>query len=126
MSAACVPVLVRSPFWMKSTRSTFYKGLPFPRSVDWSATTLRLLPEHAEECAADDATWMSAWHASASMGELRRRVLAAYRAHLDYLNNPRGVASALLREAAARAGAGRRAAGNRSAAGKPPMARRRV
>jgi len=130
MSAACVPVRLRSPFFIGLSRATFYTGLPFPLSIDWRATTLRLLPSHDVECAVGDVLWMSAWHGSTSaVDEIRWRVLAAYRAHLDYSHNPRGVASALLREAATRTrargaptrlvgGAARRAAGGGNAAGK--------
>jgi len=103
MSAACVPILLRQPFFVKVQRATFYTGLPFPHSIDWRATTLRLLPSHDAKCAVGDVLWMSAWHGSTSaVDEIRWRVLAAYRAHLDYSHNPRGVASALLREVATR------------------------
>jgi len=130
MSAACVPVLMISRFFFRAENATFYTGLPFPHSIDWRATTLRLLPGHAK-CEVEDVLWMSAWHGSTSaVDEIRWRVLAAYRAHLDYSHNPRGVASALLREAATRTkargaptrlvggGAARRAEGGEGAAGR--------
>ena len=89
----------------RGAKADFYTSLPFPLSVDWPATTLRLLPSQPQNkaCVAGDVAWLRAWHAADSAaGAVRARVLEAFRAHLDYSHNPRGVASALLREAATR------------------------
>ena len=137
MSAGCVPVLVRSKYVLNQDSKfssvprdrSFYLSLPFPRSIAWQNLTLRWAPDmfrrsldrspKALSCAYADAKWMREWHhrllTSASFeSSLRARVRAAFRQHLDYERNPRGVATAMLREAAARSAWGRRPPGSGS------------
>jgi hypothetical protein len=124
LSAGCVPVLVRASYIIKRENQfasqprdhTFYSSLPFSRSIDWEAVTLRFVPDskmmRPQPCTKGDAAWLQAWHHQLNVSDfslghgasIRERGHAAYRAHLDYERNPMGIASALLREAADRIG----------------------
>uniref|UniRef100_A0A7S2G8U9 Uncharacterized protein n=1 Tax=Haptolina brevifila TaxID=156173 RepID=A0A7S2G8U9_9EUKA len=130
LSAACVPVLVRAVWVLKQENRfasrprerSFFGSLPFTRSIDWSAITLRFVPNQDNKggCLSGDAAWLQQWHSrlmsapeSSSIPSssrhspvpgptIRERGHDAFKAHLDYERNPMGVASALLREAGER------------------------
>ena len=122
LATGCVPVVVKNIGG--KPREVLLANLPFTHSLNWRGLAYFLAAggariEHRRVTAATRAqkqwentsmTWMDScrreeaalldtWHGdTTTLALLRLNALHAFRAHLDVELNPRGVASALLRE----------------------------
>ena len=108
LEAGCVPVLARSWYVMTKESDDFFTALPFPLSVDWASFAPRIIvsqacTRHTDQYPATDADWLLSWHhAKSALERMRQLSRCAFRKHMDYVHNPRGVSNALLREIADR------------------------
>jgi len=94
---------------MRHDEHNFTTSLPFPSQIDWGAASLWLAPVvrtsfRSQQCAREATDWLEGWLSPSEhlLPDIRSRGLAAFRDHLDYVGNPAGVVSSILREVALR------------------------
>jgi len=93
LSVGCIPIVVNDPDRVQ---------LPFTSDIDWSSIAVYFNAKvmSSEEGIHQLAGRLMELRMNATDWEKRRQQgIRAFHKHLDYLNNPRGVADAMLREA---------------------------
>ena len=114
LATGCVPVVVKSIGG--KPKEALLANLPFHRTLEWRALAFFIAAGGAKvkdrfqevdegtwmfSCRTEEAKLLDGWHADTStLQQLRANGLAAFREALDIEYNPRGVATALLRELA--------------------------